>query len=74
MVADSRSTSLDALHFSVVRDGGLVKKDLDHEVNGLGSFVFAFQGDSVVGGGSKNGRTEGAGEVGRKVGDEERER
>lgn len=51
-----------------------MKKDLDHEVNGLVFFVFAFKGEGIVGGGSKNGRTEGAGEVGREVGGEGRER
>lgn len=51
-----------------------MKNDFDHEVNGLTFLGFAFKGEGVVGGGSKKGRAEGAGEVGRKDGDEERVR
>lgn len=51
-----------------------MKNDFDHEVNGLAFLAFAFKGEGIVGGGSKKGRAEGAGEVGRNDGDEERER
>lgn len=75
MVADSGSSSREALRFSLLDwDRGLVKKDFDHEVNGLAFLGLAFKGEGFVGGGSKKGRAVGAGEVGRNDGDEERER
>lgn len=51
-----------------------MKKDFDHDVKGLAFLAFAFKEEGAVGGGSKKGRAEGAGDVGRKRGDEERER
>lgn len=72
IVADSISSSF---CFPVLGDVGRVKKDFDHAARSLGFLTFAFKGDGTVGGGSKKGRPDGAGEVGRRDGEgKERER